>query len=59
MVENFTSVEFIELPKAQYEHCKATVGVLGEEIEAFDVIFNVKRGENKDAYFPAFRLISV
>jgi hypothetical protein len=37
-------VEFIELLKAYYEHCKATVRVLGEETEAFDVDSGVKQG---------------
>ncbi|KAK2720693.1 hypothetical protein QYM36_004547 [Artemia franciscana] len=37
-------VEFIELLKPYYEHCKATVRVLAEETEAFNVESGVKQG---------------
>ena len=37
-------VEFIELLKTYYEYCKATIRVMGEDTEAFNVDSGVKQG---------------
>ena len=44
MLEDGMPVEFIELLKAYYKHCKSTVRVLGEETEPFNVESGVKQG---------------
>jgi len=44
MVEDGMPVEFIELLKTYYEYCKATIRVMGEDTEAFNVDSGVKQG---------------
>ncbi|KAK2708245.1 hypothetical protein QYM36_013997 [Artemia franciscana] len=44
MAEDGMLVEFVELLKAYYEHCKSIVRVLGEETEPFSVESGVKQG---------------
>ncbi|KAK2705924.1 hypothetical protein QYM36_016068 [Artemia franciscana] len=44
MVEDGMPVEFLELLKAYYEHCRSIVRVLGKETEPFSVESGVKQG---------------